>query len=167
MKINAEYIFDADLQRTIDVCVHQVIGNAEYFLENMQNVSSVKVVNRKDHPDGRIDVAMDFCAHGQIPKAVQHILTPKMLTWRETSSWDPATKKYIFSIRTNFFTNLFSSKGYWLYTEKGPNKSSQACFGDLKINIPIFGSIIEQAIWKELKKNWDESYHAMKKKNGI
>ncbi len=164
MKLKAEYVFDADMARTLEVCVYQNIGNVEYFKESMSNVASVKLVERKDYPDGKIHVKMEFCAHGQIPKAVQHLLKPEMLTWREISTWEPATKRYNFEIKPNYFSNVFSCKGFWSYAEKGPNKTSQFCDGVLEIKIPIFGQIIEKAIWPNLEKNWIESYEKTKKK---
>lgn len=167
MKLKAEYVFDADMERTLDVCVYKVIGNVDYFKETMDNVSSVKLVERVDHPDGRIHVKMEFCAHGQIPKGIQHIIKPEMLMWREISTWDPATKRYNFEVKTHYLSNLFTSKGYWTYVAKGPNKTAQVCDGVLQINIPIFGSMIEKAIWPVLLKNWDDSYKIMKSKNNL
>jgi len=167
MKLKAEYIFDADMDRTLEVCVTNTIGNVQYFKESMQNVSSVKLLERKDYPDGKIFVRMEFCAHGQIPKAVQHLLKPEMLTWQEISTWDPATKRYNFDIKPHYFSNVFSCKGYWGYEVKGPKKTSQYCIGNLDIKIPIFGPIIEKAIWPNLEKNWQESYLKTKKKFNI
>jgi len=167
MKLKAEYVFDADMDKTLDVCVTKTIGNEEYFKEMMPNVSSVKVVQFKTRPDGKQDVKYEFCAHGQIPKAIQHLLRPEMLTWWEISTWDPATKKYNFEIKTHFFTNLFTCKGYWTYESRGPKKTAQICIGVLEIKIPIFGPMIEKAIWPNLEKNWEESYRQVKKKFGI
>lgn len=167
MKLKSEYIFNADMAKTIDICVTQTIGNVDYFKETMPNVSSVKLIERKDQPDGKIHVKMEFCAHGQIPKAIQHIIKPDMLTWREISTWDPNTRRYNFDVKTRFFSNVFVSKGYWEYNTRGDNKTAQTCNGLLEIRIPIFGPIIEKAIWTNLEKNWDESFQVMKKKHGV
>ena len=136
MKLKSEYVFNADLEKTIDICVTKTIGNVDYFKETMANVSSVKLIERKDLPDGKIHVKMEFCAHGQIPKALQHILRPEMLTWREISTWDPATRRYNFEVKTRYFTNMFTSKGYWEYISRGPNKTAQVCNGILEVNYP-------------------------------
>jgi len=167
MRLKAEYIFDADMERTIQVCVTNNIGNVQYFKETMQNVSSVKLIERVDYPDGRIHVKMEFCAHGQIPKAVQHLLKPEMLTWREISTWDPATKRYNFEVKPHYFSNMFSCRGYWGYAERGPKKTAQFVDGVLEIKIPIFGPIVEKAVWPVLEKNWIESYEITKKKYNI
>ncbi len=167
MKLKAEYIFDADMKRTLDVCVYNNIGNVEYFLNSMENVSSITLVERKDHPDGRIHVKMDFCAHGKIPRAVQHLVKPEMLTWREISTWDPNTLHYDFEIKPYAFRNVFVCKGYWGYKEVAPNKTSQFVDGVLQIKMPIFGDLVEKAIWPVLEKNWIESYEKTKKEHGI
>ena len=44
MKLKAEYIFDADMARTLEVCVTNTIGNVQYFKESMENVSSIKLL---------------------------------------------------------------------------------------------------------------------------
>ncbi len=167
MKLKAEYVFDADMARTLEVCVTNNIGNVEYFKESMSNVAEVKLIERVDHPDGRIHVKMEFCAFGQIPKAVQHLLKPEMLTWREISTWEPATRRYNFEIKPHYFSNVFSCKGYWGYKELGPKKTLQFCDGSLDIKIPIFGPMIEKAIWPNLEKNWIESYQKTKKQHNI
>jgi hypothetical protein len=64
-------------------------------------------------------------------------------------------------------SNLFACKGYWGYAERGPNKTVQFVDGVLEIKVPIFGPLIEKAIWPNLEKNWQESYELTKKKHGI
>ena len=167
MKIKAEYVFDKGIDDTIAVLVHKTIGNVDYFLETMPDLTYAKCLERKDHEDGRIAVKMEMCAHGQIPKAAQHVVKPEMLTWQEISMWDPSTKRYNFQIKTKFFTNKVSCRGYWGYREQGPDKTVQFCVGVLEIKIPLIGGIIERAVWPALKKNWDENYKIVKKKFGI
>lgn len=167
MKIYAEYIFDADLERTIEICVHNIMGNVEYFKAEYENVADVELIERIDHPDGKIHVKLDFCAHGHIPRVVQHLLKPKMLTWREISTWDPATRRYNYQIKTYYFTKVFNCRGYWAYEEIEPGKTSQKCIGTLNIRIPVFGPLIEKEIRKNLKKNWDKATARLKKKHGV
>jgi hypothetical protein len=166
MKIDAEYVFNCPLEKTLDICVNQTIGNLQYFKESFENVADVKLI-KLEEKDGKKHVIYEFCAHGQIPKAVQHLLKPDMLTWREISYWDSQKKEYHFSVKPHYFTNVFTCKGYWGYMERGPEKSAQVCHGDLIIRIPIFGNLVEKAIWTNLKRNWDDSDKKMKKKHGL
>lgn len=166
MRIDAKYPFNCDLDKTIDICINQTIGNVEFFKKNYENVADVKVLDLKEK-DGKKYVTYEFCAYGQIPKAVQHILKPEMLTWREESYWDSAKKEYVFNITPHFFKNVFTCKGKWVYSSTGAGKSLQECRGELTIKIPIFGQIIEKAIWTNLKKGWDDSDKQMKKQHGI
>ena len=164
MKIQASYEFPADMEKAISILVYQTIGNEAYFRETMPDLTYAKCLERRDDPDGKIHVKMEMCAHGQIPKAVQHLLKPEMLTWQEISTWDPATKRYTYQVKTKYFSNMFVCKGYWGYRETGPNKTVQYCDGIIEIKIPIFGGIIEKAIVPNLKKNWDENYKIMIKR---
>lgn len=164
MKIKAEYVFNKPMDETIEILVHKTIGNVDYFLETMPDLTYAKCLERRDDPDGKIHVKMEMCAHGKIPKAVQHMLKPEMLTWQEISTWDPNTKRYMYQVKTKYFTNAFVCKGIWGYKEKSPNSTVQFCEGILEIKIPILGGIIEKAIWPALKKNWDENYKIMVKR---
>lgn len=166
MKMDASYIFNCDVEKTVNICVDQTLGNTEFFKKNYENVADVKVVELKEK-DGKKYVKYEFCAYGQIPKAVQHILKPEMLTWREESSWDPVKREYVFKITPHYLKNVFKCSGKWVYSSKGQGKSVQECKGELKINIPIFGQLIEKTIWSNLKQSWDESDKAMKKTHGI
>jgi len=167
MKFNVEYIFKADLQRTLKICVYDVIGNVDYFKESYENVADVELLELKKHDDGKIDVKYEFCAHGHIPRAAQHVIKPEMLTWHEISTWDPAKNTYTFKIRTMHFTRVVKIQGQWIYKEKTKGKTSQICKGTLRIGIPIVGKIVEKAVWSNLKKAWDQNYRDLQKQHGI
>jgi len=167
MKITAHYDFDGDKKKVIDALVYKCIGNVDYFLETMPDLTFCKLLERKDEADGRIFVRMEMCAHGQIPKAAQKLLSPDMLTWQEISVWDPSTEKYTFKIKTKFFTKQFQFTGYWGYKELDNGKTRQYCDSEVLVKVPIIGGIVEKAIGPALKKNWDENFVMVKKMFGI
>jgi hypothetical protein len=167
MKITAHYDFDGDKKKVIDCLVYKSIGNVDYFLETMPDLTYCKLLGRKDEPDGKIHVKLEMCAHGQIPKAAQKLLSPEMLTWQEISYWDPAKEQYHFKIKTKYFTKQFDFTGYWGYKELGNGQTRQFCDSDVNVKVPILGGIIEKAIGPALIKNWDENYVMVKKMYGI
>ncbi len=65
MRFKAEYKFNCPLEKTIDICVTQVMGNVEYFKESFENVADVKLLKFEEKGDKR-HVEYEFCAHGQI-----------------------------------------------------------------------------------------------------
>jgi hypothetical protein len=164
MKIQAEYMFKVPMDKAIEILVHKSIGNVDYFMETMPDLTYAKLLERRDDPDGKIHIRMEMCAFGQIPKAAQHILKPDMLVWQEISTWDPAKRTYTYDIKTKHLTKLFTFKGIWGYREAGPDKTVQFCHGEVNIALPLIGGLIEKAIWPALKKNWDENYKIMTKK---
>ena len=59
MKFSAEYVFNCPLEKTIDICITQTMGNAEYFSENFEDVADVKVV-KFEEKDGKKHVEYEI-----------------------------------------------------------------------------------------------------------
>ena len=155
MRIYRKYIYNYPMDMVLKITHYDLVRNPKTY-EDLQNVTSVKLSHFVEHPDGRQDIEFTYCAHGQIPPFAQKILTPKMLTWREVSRWDPQRRVYHFEIIPFYLRNLFMSKGDWTYEEKD-GKTIQIEEGQLSIRVPVIGPLIEQAIVNELYKNQDEA----------
>ena len=55
MRIDAQYPFNCDLEKAVDICVNQTIGNVEFFKENYKDVADVKLLEKRE-VDGKIYV---------------------------------------------------------------------------------------------------------------
>lgn len=101
-----------------------------------------------------------WCAHGQIPKVVQHIITPKMLTWVEDTTFDRKKKTYFTRIIPHYFQNTFKCESRGWFEKKSDNEFIRVTDGFLSIKIPVFGPFIEEAILAHLKINFTQEYNA-------
>lgn len=112
----------------------------------------------------------EWCAHGQIPKVVQHILKPQMLTWIEETTLDRKTMIFKTKITPHYFKNVFSCESKLYFVKKSDYEFSRITEGFLNIKIPIFGIIIEEVIIAHLKHNFAAehkiTYKLIKEKYG-
>jgi len=100
----------------------------------------------------------EWCAHGQIPKLVQHIIQPKMLTWIEETTYDRKKKTFFTKITPFYMRGIFrcESKGYFI--KLSDSEFLRVNDGFLEIRIPVFGPFIEEQIVAHLKGNFNEEF---------
>jgi hypothetical protein len=156
MKMYIEHKFDYPMDLVLKVTHYDVVADPSIY-ENMPNVTSVKRSHFFQHPDGRQDIEYTYCAHGQVPPLAQKLIKPNMLSWREISRWDPASRIYYFEIAPFFLANLFMCKGTWKYEERA-GKVHLIMNSDIHVKVPLIGPIVEQAISKELTKNQNDNH---------
>jgi hypothetical protein len=128
-----------------------------YNMDQLENVTQWKVIKEEDLGDRRVGIK-EWCAHAQIPKALQHIVAPKMLTWYEHSEWNRTTHTYRFRIEPFFFKKQVKCKGQTEYLARGENTSARIFEIDLIINIPVFGPMFEKLIMDHLRKNEEQDF---------
>ncbi len=162
MKLGMTHEYDHPLDLVLKVTHYDIIENPSIY-EDMPNVTSIKRSHFTQHPDGRQDIEYTYCAHGQIPKIAQKILTPDMLSWREVSRWDPSSLVYHYEIIPFHLRNVFHCKGKWTYAAKN-GRVFQTLDGTVNVKLPLIGPIIEQRIAEELYKNQKDMYKVNLKK---
>ncbi|MFH1539642.1 MAG: hypothetical protein ABIH66_11825 [bacterium] len=133
-----------------------------YAMEELENVTMWKVVKEQDDGVKRIGTK-EWCAHAQIPKPLQHIIIPKMLTWYEHSEWDRKTNVYSFRIEPFYLKNKLVCYGKTSYKEKGKDQTLRTFEVALKVKIPILGQIAENAMIGHLGRNEEQDYKLCRK----
>ena len=123
-------------------------------LPNVQQFKLIEEIVTEDKKSWK----NEWCAHGQIPKVVQHILQPKMLTWIEATTLDRRTRVFTSTITPFYFRNVFRCQSCGYFKKLSDNEFLRITEGVLEIRIPVFGRIIEEAILSHLKHNFDAEY---------
>ena len=131
---------------------------SSYDMSELENVTKWKSIKEINEPDRRIGTK-EWCAHGQIPKALQHILSPRMLTWLEHSEWNRKTNTYSFRIETFYMKNIVSCSGRTIFKASGTDKCIRDFYIDLKVNIPVLGPLVEGLVIDFLKKNEEQDFN--------
>ncbi len=154
MKIRSERDFNYSVDKAVTVFFE---SGDSYDMNELENVTQWKVVKEEDFGDRRVGTK-EWCAHSQIPKALQPIINPKMLTWFEHSEWNRKTRVYSFTIEPHFLHKQVKCTGKTAYIDKGPNKSGRIFEMTLKVDIPIFGPMLENLVQGILKKNEEQDF---------
>ena len=131
----------------------------EYVFEptKLPNVQSNKVLEEKITEDQKY-WKNQWCAHGQIPKLVQHLIQPKMLTWIEETTFDRKNIKYFTKITPFYFRKVFKCENVGYFEKVSDREFKRVMNGFLDIKIPVFGPIIEEQIIAHLRSNFDQEY---------
>ena len=151
---------EREYNHSVDDIVNLFLENEQevYNMDQLENVTQWKQVKEEDKGDRRVGTK-EWCAHAQIPKALQHIVSPKMLTWYEHSIWDRTTKTYKFKIEPFFFKKKIKCQGQTVYLERGEDRSARIFEVELRVNIPIFGQMFEKLVIDHLKSNEEQDFN--------
>jgi hypothetical protein len=154
-KFKIERIFDYPLSETVDFFMEG--EDTVYDLKQLENVTQWKVLKEDDSPEKRVGTK-EWCAHAQIPKVLQHIISPKMLTWYEHSEWDKIHKVYRFKIEPIYLSKKLKCQGQTTFTQAPGNKTSRTFRIMIDVHIPVLGSVAEKLIVDLLRKNEEQDY---------
>lgn len=149
-KFKIERIFNYPVKEVTDFFME--CDGTVYDLNELENVTQWKVIKEEERGDKRI-ATKEWCAHAQIPKALQHLITPRMLTWYEHSEWDKVNRVYRFKIETFYFKKKVKCQGQTAFAAASGNKTSRVFQMMINVDIPVFGPMAEKLIVDLLKKN--------------
>lgn len=149
VKFKVERIFDYPVEDVVKLFMES--GQTAYDVSELQNVTQFKILKEEDKGE-KVASIKEWCAHAQIPKALQHIISPKMLTWLEHSVWDRPSKTYTFEIEPHYMKNKVECSGKSTYRDKG-GKCARNFEMKLDVKIPILGQIFENVVIGLMKDN--------------
>ena len=128
-----------------------------YELDQLENVTQWKIIREDDLGDRRVGIK-EWCAHAQIPKSMQHVISPRMLTWYEHSEWNRPLNTYRFRIEPFFLKKHIKCKGQTLYVTRGDNRCARIFEIELVVNLPIIGPMFERLVMEHLRKNEEQDF---------
>lgn len=159
MKFKKERLLDMPMEMFLKLFMEN--ENPPYDMSTLENVTQWKIVREKDDGDKLIGTK-EWCAHAQIPKALQHIVTPKTLTWYEHSEWNRKTSVYSFRIEPFYLKNKVVCHGKTSYSAQG-DKTKRVFELLIDVKIPVFGQMFESIVITLLGKNEEQDYHICQK----
>jgi hypothetical protein len=139
----------------VDVVYPLVRDNLKELVPYMQNVKRIETESHEALGEGRIRLVNRWYAVGEIPKVVQVMIKPEMLTWLDTALWNDAEKTCQWEISTMFFRENVRCSGINYYTPQGKDKTKLEITGDLTIQvkgIPGVPRLLEKKIGSQVEK---------------
>lgn len=164
MKFKAKYTFDGPIDMVWEAREKR-FQNPEQFPELEKHVE----IERKEE-GSKIFSKREIELSASVPKALQKILSPEMLKCIDSSEYDMEAGTHTWVITPSFKTKVFKCTGYSKYTEfeDGDNKKTlREIELDVKVNIPVLGSMAEQVILDGYKKNLMKDNDSISKMIGI
>lgn len=154
-KLKVDRIFNYPVQDVADFFMEG--EDTPYDMQELENVTQWKVIKEEDVNGKRVGTK-EWCAHAQIPKTLQHIVTPKMLTWYEHSEWDRANRVYRFKIEPFYLKKKIKCQGQTIFAAVDGNKTSRLFQIMIDVSIPILGNVAEKLVIDLLKKNEEQDF---------
>ncbi|HOO57398.1 MAG TPA: DUF2505 family protein [bacterium] len=156
MKYKVRHVIEGTIQEVFEVGMDRSRDVRVY-----SNVTKSTVKKREQKGD-IINIVVETIANGDIPPKLRKLISPKMLTWTETGKYDLSKNTYDYSVKTFYFTNVFSLTGHFEFEEDGKGNTIRTLDGEIKINIPILGQIAEKKIVEIQKENLELDIKSMR-----
>lgn len=161
MIVRRSFEFNAPRQTLVENLMERYIRDPAVML-NSPNLTGCKLLSHDDKGD-TVDLTVQYSAYSQIPKVVQHLLTPDMLSWISYGRWDRRKMVYTFDVETMYFTKQVHCRGVQSYHAIDENRSVQKMEMKLRISIPLFSAFIEKEIARAFVSNIDSGYPMARK----
>ena len=160
--------YNYPLPHVVDVLIEEFLNDPASLMTQTANVTECELMRKVDKGDD-VYATIRYSAYSQIPRVVQHILKPDMLTWISSSHWDRKNLVYSFRTRTKYFSKQVHCSGKFTFHGNGNNETDQNMEIDLRIMIPVFGIIIEKEVarvyMKSLQENMELAERVLSGKN--
>ena len=124
------------------------------MLGGMPAFRSRDLVEKTENPNGDVTWKFKVVAGGNVPPAVQRVVSEDMFTWYETSRFSPNEHCIYWDIEPVQKTIKFSGGGTWKLSDVGEG-TKRVIDGEIKVGIPFVGKLVEGFIVNELKRNYE------------
>jgi len=128
--------------------------NLNKMLAKMPAFRSRELVEQQTLKNGEILWKFKVVAGGDVPPAVQRILSADMFTWWENSRFVPDEHCIYWEIEPLVGKGKFEGKGTWQLFEEADG-TSRVIEGEVSVKIPLIGKVAEAFIVNELKRNFE------------
>lgn len=123
-------------------------------LAGMPAFRSRELIETKTTSDGGTEWRFKVVAGGNVPPAVQRVVSEDMFTWHETSRFSPSEHCIHWNIEPIQTKVKFSGGGTWKLSE-AQGGTHRVIEGEIKVGIPFVGKLVEGFIVNELKRNYE------------
>lgn len=123
-------------------------------LAGMPAFRSRTMEERQDLPSGEIIWRFKVVAGGNLPLAIQKILSEEMFAWWEESHFYPEEHCIRWEISPFFKQVSFSGTGVWRLEKEGKG-TRRVIEGEITVKAPFVGKLVENYLISELKRNYE------------
>jgi hypothetical protein len=126
-----------EIAATPEQAIRTYHGSLERIAERLPNVARVEVVERTGN-----ETRLRWYAKGDIPKAFHKVIAPEDLFWEDHAEWHFGDQQVYVEVQRPGMKKVRSdSRVVFEPTETGSRYKFE---GDLKIEVPMFGGMLER-----------------------
>ena len=105
------------------------------------------VERRSEGPhDNLVHLRVQYAFSGNLSGPARAVLDPDRLTWVDQSTFDRAAHRIDFEIIPDHYADRLQCRGSYQFEPAGEHATRQVMAGDLRINYPVVGGLVERAI---------------------
>lgn len=79
--------------------------------DHLPNIRSIKVIERKERPDGTVELVNAWVAGGDIPAVARSFINESMLKWTDYATWRPSSYTVDWRTEVHAFPGAIKSQG--------------------------------------------------------
>lgn len=150
MKYRKEIVLDGTFKQVWDAREKR-FEHPEKFPE----MKHQKVIEKREEGN-KLFQKREIELSASIPKALQRVLSEEMMKCIDDSVYDLETGIHTWSVKSMTKNSIFKCTGYSKYTEfetGGETKTRRLLEIEVKVNLPVIGSLAEQVIMEAYKKS--------------
>ena len=139
----------------VDIVFTTLRDRLQEFASTIPNIKKLEVTSREEADDGTVKMENRWYGRGEIPKMVQSVVKPEMLSWVDTAVWDETDHTCRWEIETAFFKDNLRCTGVNFYRSKGEGRTEIEITGNLEVSlkgIPGVPRIFEKKIRSQVEK---------------
>lgn len=124
------------------------------LLEQELNFEERRMVAKKSEKNGDIEWSFIVKKSGDVPPALKKIIKGNSFSWKEISRYVPKEHCIYWQILPDIELIKFHGQGVWRL-KKFKKGCKRIIEGEIKVEIPLLGKIIESYIVNELKNTYE------------
>lgn len=79
--------------------------------EHLPNIRSIRAIDRKERPDGTVELVNEWIAGGDIPAVARSFINESMLKWTDYATWRPSSYTVDWRTQVHAFPGAIKSEG--------------------------------------------------------
>jgi len=138
--------------------------DADFYrsLGELPDISAPEVRSFSAGPGtARIELGYRFA--GELNGPAKAILDPKKLTWSQVTEVDLATGRSTVRMVPDNYGSLLSFQGWYELHDVGDHQCCQHLVADLRVHIPLLGSLAERTIAGSIRQNLAGTAHLIER----
>ena len=162
MKFEISHDFDAPLDTVELAVLSPHLGERLADALAQTKIESVATIEH-DLKDGTLHRVLRFQASAPFSFLKSYTIPKDAMSWQERTTYSIAEHASKWSVHPKEqYSRYFRSEGTYKLTTLPGGRTRRTVVGELEVNVPVFGAIIERAALAEVRRTYDAEASTLK-----